>query len=168
MPLKNSPGYHHYEVESPALCNVAEAGCMAAVQHELLCNSAPGQSQCAVVGQVVNQNLTGNNGITQYAPSENMVVNGTNDGHLFNDGYVVRTINVDASGNVSIVTQGEGVNNSQIVNVPLPSAPFIKVPLPIPAQAMAEANIVLGYAIFYNIGTTNLNNVKSSLNPQIP
>jgi filamentous hemagglutinin len=165
---KDSPGYHHYEVKSPALCNVSESGCMEAVQHELLCNSAPGQSQCAVVGQVVNQNLTGNNGITQYAPSTNMVVNGTNDGHLFNDGYVVRTINVDASGNVSIMTQGEGVNNAQIAYIPLPNAPLIKVPVTISAQTMAGANIILGYAIFYNIGTTNLNNIKSSLNPQLP
>jgi len=80
---KNSPGYHHYEVESPILCNVAEAGCMAAVKHELLTNSAPGQKDPAKVGEVVKQNLTGNNDITQYAPSDTMVVNGIDSGHNF-------------------------------------------------------------------------------------
>lgn len=151
---KSSAGYHHYQVESPKLCNVVEAGCMEAVQHELLSNSAPGQIKPAIVGQVVAQSLTGGNGITQYAPSANMIVNGTNDNHIFNDGYVVRTINVDISGNVTIVTQGEGVNTSTIPGFS--------------PGTMAKLNSALGYAIFYDRGIQNLSNVKDALNPQVP
>ena len=34
----------------------------------------------------------------------------TSDGHLFKDGYVMRSIQVDSLGNVRILTCGEGVN----------------------------------------------------------
>jgi filamentous hemagglutinin len=146
---KNASGYHHYEVETPLLCNVAEAGCMEAVQHELLANSAPGQDKPASVGKTVNQKLDYGQNITQFAPTANMVVNGTNDNHIFNDGYVVRTVNVDALGNVTIITKGEGVNE-----------PLLKI---VPAAIMAKINTDKGISMFKEIGIENLKNIKEKL-----
>ena len=97
---------------------------MAAVQAELRRYSAPGQGQPAIVGGSVDQGLTGGNRISQYMPNANTLVNGTYESHIFNDGYIMREIKVDISGNVTIFTTGEGVNK------PLPVATALVSPPP--------------------------------------
>ena len=94
---KGADGYHSYSLDSPTLCNTAEFGCLQAARMELLCNSAPGQGQCAAVGVTVEQNLTGGNKITQYAMTTNIVINGTSPEHIFDDGYVMRSLMIDSN-----------------------------------------------------------------------
>ena len=148
----DAPGYHSYSLMSPILCNIVESGCVPAAQNELLCDSAPGQSQCAKVGVLVQNNLTGGNNVTQYAFNPNLIVNGTSDGHLFEDGYVMRSIQVDSLGNVRILTYGEGVNIEKFG---------------LPASDVAALNIRLGIALFQNIGVQNQLNVRNALSLHI-
>lgn len=102
--------FHEYGPFSSSICDTAAASCLDAARHQLMCNSAPGQGQCAIVGTTISQGLSGGNQITQYAPSENMVINGTSLNHVFHDGYVVRWLSVNDSGIAQIWTYGRGVN----------------------------------------------------------
>ncbi|HYD79579.1 MAG TPA: RHS repeat-associated core domain-containing protein [Paucimonas sp.] len=146
---KKAAGYHSYTVDSPLLCNTAEYGCLQSAQMELLCNSAPGQDQCATVGATVTQNLSGGNKITQYAITANAVINGTSPGHLFEDGYVIRALMIDSNNNVFIRTYGEGVN--------LPKWPAS-------AGFMGWLNTTMGGGLFKNIGINNQINVRFRMN----
>jgi len=116
---------------------------------ELLCNSAPGQGQCASVGATVEQNLTGGNKITQYAMTTNIVINGTSPGHLFEDGYVMRSLMIDSNNNVFIRTFGEGVN------VPQGFAS---------AGLMGWLNKTMGIPLFERVGLNNQINVRFRMN----
>jgi hypothetical protein len=145
---QNAPGYHRYSVDSPILCNTSETGCLAAVEQQQLCNSAPGQRGCAIIGKDVRQNLTGNNPITQYAMTRDIVINGTSIGHLFDDGYVLRTRMINENGDVFIRTIGEGVNFNYGVAT---------------AREMGWLNQRLGTKMFERIGIENHLNVRESL-----
>lgn len=105
-----NPNFHEYGPFASSICDTAAAGCIDAARQQLLCNSAPGQGQCAVVGQTILQGLSGGNPITQYAPNGDMVINGTSPGHVFDDGYVVRWLSVNDAGIAQIWTYGRGVN----------------------------------------------------------
>ena len=106
------------------------------------------------------------NNITQFMPSANTVINGTDYNHIFNDGYIMREIKVDASGNVTILTIGEGVNK------PLPlAAAFVSPVLLLPgvsASTAAEFNQLIGHQLFLNVGVENLNHVREALKPKLP
>ncbi|MFN5994070.1 MAG: RHS repeat-associated core domain-containing protein, partial [Betaproteobacteria bacterium] len=145
---QNAPGYHRYSVDSPILCNTGETGCLAAVEKQQLCNSAPGQGTCAIVGKDVDLTLTGNNRITQYAMTRDIVINGTSLGHLFDDGYVLRTRMINENGDVFIRTIGEGVNFNYGVAT---------------AREMGWLNQRLGAKMFERIGIENHLNVRESL-----
>ena len=86
--------------------------------------------------------LTGDNPITQYRPSPDLIINGTSPGHVFHDGYIVRWLGVDAAGNVSVWTAGLGTNSSAF---------------------MADQNRRLGTMIFSTIGANNANSVRYCL-----
>jgi RHS repeat-associated protein len=99
------------------ICNLQTDGCLSAVQTEMGCYSAPGQSGCTSVGQEKSYDLTGvtsANPITQYRVNDNMLINGTSPSHIFNDGYVVRWVAVDSIGNVAIWSAGYGTNSGSI------------------------------------------------------
>jgi hypothetical protein len=107
------PNYHSYgPFASPVTCNVSQGGCLEAARLEMSCNSAPGQAGCTGVGEEKGYNLRGNNPITQYRQSPDMLVNGTSPSHSLHDGYVVRWLSVDAAGDVRIWTAGIGVNSN--------------------------------------------------------
>lgn len=95
---------------SGIICNLSTDGCLQAVRAEISCNSAPGQVGCTPVGQDVPYILNGGNPITQFRPNEDLLINGTDANHIFNDGYVVRWIAIDSLGNVNIWTAGYGTN----------------------------------------------------------
>lgn len=168
---EHAPGYHKYTLETPPLCNVAEAGCMAAVQAELLRYSAPYENPESLeplkIGvQVRDVELVGNNFVSQYAPNANVVINGTRGDHLFDNGYIMREIKVDISGNVTIFTTGEGVNN------PLPVATALVSPVllspAVRTYLAVEINQSFGRLIFHSVGIENLNHIKAALNPRSP
>lgn len=104
--------FHEYGPFASSICDTAQAGCLEAARRQLLCNSAPGQSACAIVGKVIPQGLSGGNPITQYAVNPDMVINGTSPGHVFHDGYVVRWLMVNDAGIAQIWTYGRGTNTS--------------------------------------------------------
>jgi RHS repeat-associated protein len=108
----NDPNFHEFGPFASSICDTSAPGCLDAARQQLLCNSAPGQGQCATVGVEVSQGLSGGNPITQYAPSQDMVINGTSPRHIFDDGYVVRWLAVDDAGIAQIWTYGRGVNTS--------------------------------------------------------
>ncbi|MGJ7495942.1 hemagglutinin repeat-containing protein [Variovorax sp. RT4R15] len=149
---KDAPGYHAYgPIRSPTLCNVAEAGCMDAVQQQLSCNSAPGQPGCTSTGETRRDiSLSLGNQISQYlSPNGQVVINGTNEGqHMLDNGYVMRWISTDSQGGVRIMTYGEGVNMSWYG---------------IPGAVMGGVNTVLGPGIFTNLGVQNQIGVRDSL-----
>jgi len=118
----------------------------------LLCNSAPGQGKCASIGVTVEQNLTGGNQITQYAMTTNIVINGTSPGHMFYDGYVMRSLMIDSNNNVLIRTFGEGVN--------LPRGPAS-------AGFMGWLNKPMDAPLFMNIGVNNQINVRFRMNEMV-
>ena len=78
----------------------------------------------------------------------------------------MREIKVDATGNVTIFTTGEGVNK------PLPVATALVSPLllltGVSASAAADLNQSLGHLIFHSVGIENLNHIKAALNPRLP
>lgn len=102
--------FHEYGPFASSICDTAIAGCLDAARQQLLCNSAPGQGACAIVGKEIPQGLSGGNPITQYAVNPDMVINGTSPGHVFHDGYVVRWLAVNEDGVAQIWTYGRGVN----------------------------------------------------------
>jgi hypothetical protein len=109
--------FHEYGPFASSVCDTAAAGCLDAARQQLMCNSAPGQSACAVVGREISQGLSGGNPITQYAASPDMVINGTSPGHVFHDGYVVRWLSVNDAGIAQIWTYGRGVNTNFLTTV---------------------------------------------------
>lgn len=95
------------------ICNISTSGCLAAVQNEMSCYSAPGQGGCTAVGAEEKYDLSGvssANPITQYRVNGGMLINGTSPGHVFNDGYVVRWVAIDSLGDVAIWSAGYGTN----------------------------------------------------------
>ena len=137
-----SPGHEYGPFASPVLCNESTAGCMPAAQNALGCNSAPGQPACVPLGVDVAGSLSGANPVTQFRPNENMIINGTTDGHRYHDGMVMRWIGNDPNGDVRIWTYGIGINNS----------PY-----------KAKENQVGGRLLFEKIGIENRFDVQKSL-----
>ena len=140
-----SPGHTYGPFASDVACNVSTAGCLAAAQMELGCNSAPGQSACTPVGAEKSYSLAGvssSNPITQYRPNADLIINGTSPGHVLHDGYVVRWLDVNAAGNVRIWTYGLGVNTG---------------------YGTAIFNDVSGSVIFRNKGAENVSNIRNRL-----
>lgn len=111
-------------------------------KREFSCNSAPGQSGCVPVGKVVSSSLTGDNLVTQYRINDRTIINGTLDGHRYHDGYVVRWLNVNSAGDVSIFTYGLGTNSSRYLAI----------------ENQAAGNY------FRFLGNQNKNNVQRALN----
>ncbi len=109
-----NPNYHQYgPFSSDVACNVSDPNCLGALRAEIGCNSAPGQSGCTPVGGAdTSYTLTGGNRITQYRPNADIIINGTSQDHILNDGYVIRWLAVDTSGDVRIWTFGVGVNTN--------------------------------------------------------
>jgi RHS repeat-associated protein len=139
-----SPGHENLPYSSPEVCNVSTDGCMAVARTELACFSAPGQSACNGVGRGdVHTGVLFGNAITQYMPSENLIINGTSPGHRYHDGYIVRWIGVDPNGGVRIWTYGIGTNSSGY---------------------MALENQFGGWLLFEFIGVQNAINIRRSLN----
>jgi filamentous hemagglutinin len=151
---KNAPGYHFYgPIVTPVLCNTSEIGCLDAVKHELACRSAPGQPRCSIPGDAQSgpMMLTGDNYITQFLSADGMtVINGTEPGHMFDDGYIVRYINIDGNGNVTIATSGEGVNQAWFGGL-------------VGANQVANTNATMGAPLFQAIGVANAAMVRSTL-----
>ncbi|WP_418117013.1 hemagglutinin repeat-containing protein [Variovorax sp. 350MFTsu5.1] len=150
---KSAPGYHAYgPITSPILCNTSEAGCMEAAKKELACNSAPGQQICSTPGNMQeNLVLTGGNKISQWLLSSGtVIINGTNDGHAFDDGYIMRYLDVDAKGNVKIITVGAGVNKNWGE---------------VPSKMVSQINATAGTFLFSTIGVSNRANVQQQLHP---
>jgi RHS repeat-associated protein len=151
---QKDPTYHSYvPFATDVLCNTSTAGCVDAARLEMSCNSAPSQGACVGVGgKDVNQNLPGitsANPVTQYRPNPDMIINGTSDGHIFNDGYVVRWLSVDAAGDVRIWTAGLGINTA---------TPFKWL-----NEIIGDVNQVAGKQLFVNIGKENVQNVRAAL-----
>ncbi len=136
------PGHEYGPFASPVTCNVSNPGCLGATQREIACNSAPGQGGCVPLGRQVSSDLRGGNPITQYRPNDDIIINGTSDGHRYHDGYVVRWSSVDAAGDVRIWTYGIGVNTGSY---------------------MARENAVTGQMLFRAIGVKNALNVRNAL-----
>lgn len=139
----NDPATHISAPQgSPVQCNTSMEGCLATVRAALGCESAPGQGGCTGVGETRSYVLTGGNPITQYRPSEDVIINGTSPGHVFHDGYVIRWISVDGTGNVRVWSAGYGTNSS----------PF-----------MSFMNRSLGNLLFSTLGHTNRDTVQTCL-----
>ncbi|WP_189493755.1 VENN motif pre-toxin domain-containing protein, partial [Formosimonas limnophila] len=152
---RTQPGYHKYELTSPAMCNInKDSGCLDAVKAELACNSAPGQSACTQPGINTAHALLGGNVITQYLSGSGMtVVNGTYENHTFHDGYIQRSIMVTPNGDVKILTIGEGVNQPRSI-VGLVTAS---------ASTVATFNTVAGIPLFRNLDANVRKNVRDRL-----
>jgi len=82
--------------------------------------------------------------ISQYlSPNGEVLINGTNDDHILHDGYIMRWISRDGSGNVRIMTYGEGVNSSAF---------------------WSAVNTLGGGTLFEGLGQANADNVYRALN----
>jgi filamentous hemagglutinin len=139
----NDPKTHVSAPQSTGtICNVSNSDCLSTVQNVMSCQSAPGQVGCTGVGEERNLSLNGNNPITQYRPNENMIINGTSRGHVFDDGFVVRWVAVDSIGNASIWTAGLGTNTNILYK---------------------WTNYFLGPSLFNDIGLQNKINVQCKL-----
>jgi hypothetical protein len=122
------------------------------------CNSAPGQSSCTFAASSKGPPLEHHlelsgiprpNPITQYRPNADILINGTSDGHIFHDGYVIRWIAVDSLNNVRIWTSGAGINTATSVDLI--------------NRALGQVNYTLGKKLFENKGKENVKNVRSKL-----
>ncbi|KQW54160.1 hypothetical protein ASC92_22800 [Variovorax sp. Root411] len=148
---KSAPGYHAYgPITSPILCNTSEAGCLEAAKKEFACNSAPGQQTCSTPGNMQeNLVLVGGNKISQWLLSSGtVIINGTNDGHAFDDGYIMRYLDVDSKGNVRIMTVGAGVNKDWGE---------------VPSKMVSQINSTAGTFMFNTLGVTNRANVLQQI-----
>jgi len=139
----SDPKTHTSGVQSTGtICKDSNPSCVSTLQAIVGCDSAPGQSGCTAVGEERSLSLSRGNPITQYRPNANMIINGTSEGHMFHDGYVVRWVGVDSLGNAAIYTFGYGTNLS---------------------VARRWTNQIIGPTLFTDIGIRNKVNAQCQL-----
>jgi RHS repeat-associated protein len=118
---QNNPNYHSY-VHDDIICVQSPSCTVAKAFQGLLRFAAPGQTGVASTGNQVNVIVAGVSAgsVTQVVdPSTDSVYNITDAGHIFDPGYVDRSVVVDEAGGVNFVmveTVGEGVGNYPLFN----------------------------------------------------
>jgi hypothetical protein len=137
----NDPNYHFYQFSNP-ICSIDEAGCTPQnVFDSLRLFAAPGQEDPAYTGGHVTVPFAGQ--ITQFVDGDGLsVYNVTADGHMFDPGYVMRSV-VSSYGVISVQTTGEGTGAYRLFNVDIARPAFttldaairaVTVPLSAPTQ----------------------------------
>jgi RHS repeat-associated protein len=105
----NNPNYHHYELDH-IICVQSVSCTTELVFQGLLRNAAPGQTGVAYTGNEVNVMFAGLSAgtIVQVVDQATLTVtNFTESGHIFDPGYVARSVVVE-KGFVMVRTIGEG------------------------------------------------------------
>ena len=112
---RNDPRYHRYEFTN-FICSSAQYGCSPERVFEgLLLNAAPGQNGPAFTGNIVSVPLAGR--IQQVVNRGAMsVTNFTLPGHMFDPGYVTRSV-ISFGNSLYINTIGEGVGGNRGFNM---------------------------------------------------
>jgi len=107
------PNYHSY-THTDITCLAIDPGCSVQnVYNQLLTNAAPGQTEPATNGDTMMAVIDGwipGGMITQTVDPSNLSVTNTTVPceHLFNPGYVTRSVVLNSAGTISIQTFGEG------------------------------------------------------------
>ena len=113
----NNPKYHHY-IHDDILCYQSESCTPGTAFQGLLRYAAPGQTVAAYTGNKVDVIIGGISAgtVTQVVDQANLTVyNITDPGHIFDPGYVARSIVVE-KGFVMVQTIGEGTGNYPLFN----------------------------------------------------
>jgi hypothetical protein len=135
----SDPNYHYYRF-SNSICSAAEDGCTAQnVFDSLRSYAAPGQLDPAFTGGRVYVPFAGF--VRQFVDDGSLsVYNVTAAGHIFDPGYVERSVVASPDGSISIRTTGEGTGPNRLFNLDVARPAFTGLDSLIRLRTIPAAN----------------------------